>query len=450
MVGQHVSTTSTQQGSAMSQRLAGRNRPQQVIGALYGANEALSSAQRQAKFAQMAASPSRFFDAADVLYWQDVWSDWRFTLFGGWPATQTWLHGDAQLCRFAASAYPGEPVRFGLQGVDRALIGDYQFDLWRLATSLVLEARENAGLSAKAVDQALNELATGYLEALSAHREGKTLKAGGLKSAKGPLKDFLGKVADKQHPQRSLEKWTELTDTKGRQFAARPGKLANLPADVASKLKRIIENEYQQTLQASAKEGDANHFRVKDTARRLNASGLEHYYVLLEGGGDGQHDDVLIEVKEQRPPQAYHLLGKADQQGWRKLFPNEGLRHAAAFHALAAHDDAYLGWLTLNDRVFGVRRMPGFAKRLPAKKLKGAKAYRKFARQWGEILAALHVQGAKALARGEEGFADAVCQRIEGREAAFIDSVSRFAKGYADCVEQDYRLFIEHFMTSAS
>ncbi|WP_447553624.1 DUF2252 family protein [Vreelandella sp. EE22] len=433
----------------MSHRLAGRNRPQQVIGALYSANEALSSAHRQTKFARMAVSPYRFFGACDNLYWQDAWFDWRFALFGGWPDTQTWLHGDAQVAHFAAVGYPHQPIRYGLIGVDRALIGDYQFDLWRLSTSLVLDARENAGLSVKAVDKALWALASGYLETLKVHRDGQTLKVGTLNGAKGPLKAFLGKVADKQHPQRSLDKWTELTESKGRQFASRPGQLANLPADVASRLKRIIENEYQQTLPVSAKEGDAGHFRVQDTARRLNASGVEHYYVLLEGGGERQHDDVIVEVKEQRVPEAFHHLGKADQQGWRKLFPNEGLRHAAAFHALSAHADAYLGWLTLNDRVFSVRQMPGFKKRLPSHKLKG-KAYGKLARQWGEILAAQHMIGAEALNRGESGFAAAVCGRIEGREDAFVDSICTFARSYADCVEQDYRLFNEHFMAQGA
>ncbi|WP_312845172.1 DUF2252 family protein [Vreelandella populi] len=348
------------------------------------------------------------------------------------------------------SAYHHEPIHYGLIGVDRALIGDYQFDLWRLATSLVLEACEHTELSAKAVDKALWELGMGYLETLKAHREGKSLKAEAPKSAQGPLKAFMGKVADKQHPQRALDKWTELTESKGRQFALRPGQLANLPADVASKLKRIIENEYQQTLQVSTKEGNEPHFRVKDTARRLNASGIEHYYVLLEGGGERQHDDVIVEVKEQRSPEAFHHLGKAGQQSWQKLFPNEGLRHAAAFHALSPHTDSYLGWLTLNDRVFSVRQMPGFQKQLPTHKIKGGKAYRKLARQWGELLATQHVKGAKALNHGENKFAVAVCERIEGREEEFVDSIFAFAHSYADCVEQDYRLFIEHFMESTA
>ncbi|UYF98929.1 DUF2252 domain-containing protein [Halomonas sp. GD1P12] len=434
----------------MSHRLVGRNRPQQVIEALHVASESLPAAQRQARFARMAASSRRFFDATNHLYWQDVWPEWRLALFGGWPETQTWLHGDARLHSFAAVGHAGQPIRYGLTGVDRALIGDYQLDLWRLAASLVLNIREHGELSSKALDRALWALAQGYRERLDALREGQSAKGSELQNTKGPLKAFLGKVADKQHPGRALDKWTELTEQQGRRFVPQPNKLANLPVDVASRLKRLIENDYPQTLPKPVKEGDEGHFRVKDTARRLNTLGVEHYYALLEGGARGEHDDVIIEVVEQTPPPAFHLLSRADQQGWRKLFPNEALRHAAAFHALAPHADPYLGWLTLNDRVFAVRRVAGFEKRLPTHKLKSAKTYRRLAHQWGGLLAEHHVQAAAALHREPARFVEAVCRRIDGREEAFCESVATFATRYADCVEQDYRLFTEHFMGGAS
>ena len=438
----------------MSHALTGHNRPQQVIEAIQQANAPLSTAHRQAKYAKMAASPYRFFRGSNHLYWQDVWHDWRFALFGGWPNTQTWLQGDAHAYNFGAYGHHDDQVRYGMDDFDDALIGDYQYDVWRLAISLVLDARENAELSPKAVDKALKKLLEGYIETLSAYRdEERPIYAVTLDSAKDPLKSFMGKVADKQSRARMLEKWTTLDPDKGRQFAERPGKLANLPADVASQLRRIIEQEYQQTLQHPIKESDPQHFRVKDTARRLDAGtgslGVERYYVLIEGGADHEHDDVILDIKEQVTPEAYRLMDKAQQQAWRKLFPNEGIRHAAAFHAIAEHPDAYLGWLTMNGKVFSVRERSPFKKDYPTHKLSGGKAYRKLARQWGEILAREHLRGAQALNRGKAApFADAVCQRLEGREEQFIGVVSTLAKAYADCVAQDYQVFMEHFLAT--
>ena len=438
----------------MSHALTGHNRPQQVIEAIQQANAPLSTAHRQAKYAKMAASPYRFFRGSNHLYWQDVWHDWRFALFGGWPNTQTWLQGDAHAYNFGAYGHHDDQVRYGMDDFDDALIGDYQYDVWRLAISLVLDARENAELSPKAIDKALNKLLEGYMDTLSVHREDDVaIHAITLDNAKDPLKSLMGKVADKQSRARMLEKWTTLDPDKGRQFAERPGKLANLPADVASQLRRIIEQEYQQTLQHPIKESDPQHFFVKDTARRLDAGtgslGVERYYVLIEGGADHEHDDVILDIKEQVTPEAYRLMDKAQQQAWRKLFPNEGIRHAAAFHAIAEHPDAYLGWLTMNGKVFSVRERSPFKKDYPTHKLSGGKAYRKLARQWGEILAREHLRGAQALNRGKAApFADAVCQRLEGREEQFIGVVSTLAKAYADCVAQDYQVFMEHFLAT--
>lgn len=445
----------------MSHALTGHNRPQQVIEAIQQVNSPLNAAHRQAKYAKMAVSPYRFFRGTNHLYWQDVWHDWRFALFGGWPNTQTWLQGDAHVYNFGAYGHHDDQVRYGMDDFDDALIGDYQYDVWRLAISVVLDSRENAGLSSKATDKALKKLLEGYIHTLATYTQGtldngilaeeQPIDAVTLDSAKGPLKPFMSHVTDKQSRARMLEKWTTLDSQKGRVFAERSGKLANLPADVASQLRRLIEQEYQQTLQHPIKENDPKHFRVKDTARRLDAGtgslGVERYYVLIEGGADHEHDDVILDVKEQVTPEAYGLMNKAHQQAWRKLFPNEGIRHAAAFHAIAEHPDAYLGWLTMNGKVFSVRERSPFKKDMPTHKLSGGKSYRKLASQWGEILAREHLRGAQAIHRGHSApFANAVCQRLEGREAQFIEVVSTLAIAYADCVSQDYQVFVEHFL----
>ncbi|MCA1773566.1 MAG: DUF2252 domain-containing protein [Halomonas sp.] len=439
----------------MSHALTGHNRPQQVIEAIQQANAPLAAATRQAKYAKMAASPYRFFRGTNHLYWQDVWHDWRFALFGGWPNTQTWLQGDTHVYNFGAYGHHDDQVRYGMDDFDDALIGDYQYDLWRLAISVVLDGRENAELSRKAIDKALKKLLEGYYRTLADYTDDMPIEAVTLKSAKGQLKPFMSKVADKQSRARMLEKWTTLDDQHGRQFAERPGKLANLPADVASQLRRLIEQEYQQTLQDPVKESDPRHFRVKDTVRRLDAGtgslGVERYYVLIEGGADHEHDDIILDVKEQVTPEAYRFMDKAQQQAWRKLFPNEGIRHAAAFHAIAEHPDAYLGWLTMNDKMFSVRERSPFKKDFPTHKLAGAKPYRKLAQQWGQILAREHLRGAKALNNGDHRtFAMAVCQRLKGREETFENVVSTLAMAYADCVEQDYSVFIDHFLATDS
>ncbi len=104
-----------------------------------------------------------------------------------------------------------------------------------------------------------------------------------------------------------LDKWTSVTD-EGRRFAERPDKLARLPAHLASQLRKAIEEEYRETLGGERAGAEEDHFRVKDLARRLDAGtgslGLERYYALIEGGRDHEHDDVILDIKQQTPPEA--------------------------------------------------------------------------------------------------------------------------------------------------
>ncbi|RAR60989.1 uncharacterized protein (DUF2252 family) [Onishia taeanensis] len=444
----------------MSQPLTRHNRPQQVLDAIDAANASLSDADREAKFAKLAQSPYRFFRGTNHLYWDDVWHDWRFALFGGLPETQTWLQGDAHAYNFGAYGHHDDAVRYGMDDFDDALIGDYQYDLWRLAISLVLDARENVGLSRKGIRKALKKLLESYHDELAGHVRGEAPMAVTLETAKGPLAPFLEKVTRKESRAKMLDKWTTLDET-GRRFAVedRPEKLARLPAHLGSQLRKAIEEEYRNTLGGARAEAEEDHFRIKDMARRLDAGtgslGLERYYVLIEGGRGlehkHEHDDVILDVKEQTPPEGWRKMNAAEKRAWKATFPHEGTRHAAAFSAIAEYPDLYLGWLHLGERVFSVRERSPFKEDFPTHKLDGAKPYRQLVKQWGRILAREHLRGARALNQEDPArFARNVCERLDGRLEPFVEVVSTLAVTYADCVAQDYRVFVEARMPGYS
>lgn len=311
----------------------------------------------------------------------------------------------------------------------------------------MLDGGENLGLSPKGIRKALKALVTSYHDELADHREGEVLGAVTLATAEGPLAPFLEKVAEKKSRAKMLKKWTTLGDD-GRRFTERPDKLAALPASLASQLRKAIEEEYRQTLAGARAEAEAEHFRVKDMARRLDAGtgslGLDRFYVLIEGGRDHEHDDVILDVKQQTPPEGWRLMDAAEKRAWRAAFPHEGARHAAAFIAIAEHPDLYLGWLHLGETVFSVRERSPFKEDFPTHKLDGAKPYRQLVRQWGRILAREHLRGARALHPDDPvRFARAVGARLEGRRDHCVAMVTTLAVSYADCVGQDYRTFVE-------
>lgn len=430
----------------MSLPLTRHNRPRQVLDAIEAANTGLREDDLQAKFDKIAASPYAFFRGTNHLYWADVWHDWRFSLYGGQVDTQTWLQGDAHAFNFGAYGHHDDHVRYGMDDFDDSLIGDYQYDLWRLAISLVLDAHDNQGLSPKALRRGLKHLVLAYHRELADHRRGETPGYVNVESAKGPLKPFMQKVERKKSRAKMLDKWTRLDDD-GRRLE-REGKLSNLPAHLDSQLRKAINEEYRDTLKGERSESEDEHFRIKDTARRLDAGtgslGLDRFYVLIEGGKDHEHDDVILDVKEQPGPAGLVLMSEAGKRAWKATFPHEGIRHAAAFHAIAEHPDIYLGWLHLGDKVFSVRERSPYKEDFPTHKLKGGKDYRQLVKQWGGILAREHLRGAAALTPDDPGrFARAVGRRVDGHLDQVVEMVTTLAHSYARCVAQDHQTFVQ-------
>nr|WP_232318711.1 DUF2252 family protein [Halomonas sp. GT] len=104
-----------------------------------------------------------------------------------------------------------------------------------------------------------------------------------------------------------------------------------------------------------------------------------------------------------------------------------------------------MGWLDHEWKVFSGSRALPFKKTWLLTSFQG-ESYRKLASQWGEILAREHLRGAQAITWSFS----TICQRsmpaFRSREAQFIEVVSTLAIAYADCVSQDYQVFVEHFL----
>ncbi|MCM5704073.1 DUF2252 family protein [Larsenimonas salina] len=428
----------------MTRLLEHHNRARRVLDILDADTAWLSESDRRARFLKMSASPYAFFRGANALYWADVWHDWRFALFGGTEYTQSWLQGDAHVYNFGAYGHHDDAVRYGLDDFDDALIGDYQYDLWRLTISVVLDARENAGLGPDATTKALTHLIAAYQNELARFKQGGVPEAVSLENAPKRLLPFLEKTTRKNSRAALLAKWTAQENGQ-RRLADRPGKLKRLPAHLASQLTHAITHTYPAT-RTQPRDGDEA-FKVLDTARRIGAGtgslGIDRFYVLL--GNGNVDDDVILDVKAQTPPTAYQRMSDENRALWHETFAHEGERHAAAFRALAEHPDCWLGWLDMDGQVFSVRERSPFKKDYPTHKVKKAKTYRKLAAAWGRILAHSHIRGAHALWPDSPGrFATSVCSQIDARPERFRQVVITQAFAYADCTVRDHRAFLEH------
>lgn len=424
------------------------NRDEQVIEALERFDADLDAHLRQQKYERMSVSAFSFFRGSNHLYWQDMYRDWHFSLFGGRTETQTWLQGDAHLHNFGAYGSHDERVRFGLDDFDDGIVGDYQYDLWRLLISVVLAVRESEALKPEAITEILETLIDSYLDTLAADSEEVRGWAAMADTTDGRLQAFLIKLTDKKSRAKMLRKWTVAEGESVRSFMPDHPKLEPLLHSEYQALEQALQ-DYQDTLADEVPGHSHQHFKVKDIARRINAGtgslGTDRFYALVEGQGSGDHDDVILDIKAQQPPAAWWVMSQRERDEYAAMFAHEGERHALAFQAMARHPDPYVGWLEVGEQVFSVRERSPFKADYPTDKLTKPKHWRHIAALWGRILAASHLRGAQALSEeGASQFAKAVLGLALPQKAAFNDLLQGMAQAYADCVERDYQAFLRH------
>jgi uncharacterized protein (DUF2252 family) len=299
--------------------------------------------------------------------------------------------------------------------------------------------------SAKKHHKSVKKLGKSYLHHLKGDLQGTADWVAMPETTDGRLQKFLHKTSQGKSRRKMLNKWTQINDQGQRIFKKDHPKLARLSkADYQALNKALVH--YQETLNDKVPGHSQQHFKVKDLARRLDAGtgslGTDRFYALVEGQAKGDHDDVILDIKEQQAPAAYQAMNSEQRQEYQRSFAQEAERHALAFQAMARHPDPYVGWLQLGERFFSVRERSPFKADFPTHKLKKAKHWKEMAWVWGRILAASHLRGARALHQGDPTpFAAAIHARVQHHPKAFLKLLSQMAEAYASCVTQDHASF---------
>lgn len=432
-------------------------RTTEVIARLNEWNRDLSSKDCRAKYEAMADSAFAFYRGANHLFWSDLANDPRLAEFGKKANTRTWLQGDLHTDNFGAFSNDRGVVVYDINDYDEAVIADYQYDLWRMAVSIVLVGRVHE-LTKDEQAGACDSFAASYLLTLS-----KYARAGGEAEAvfdqnntDGVLRNFLKKVQKENSRDAMLKKWT---NGRGR-------------FELNDKLKKVADLDYQaivagvqryQLDRVKRPEADPEKFFVvHDVARRVNAGvgslGVPRFYVLVAGDDDGPR---ILDVKLQSIPTAYKFLTDEDQAEYHHLtqdtrsYPGENARwHEAAYRAMSKGTDDRLGWLQLSDGFYSVRELSFFKETLDTGKLKKKSQLIQLAELWGRILATGHACALNAFnyeypapdrifihTRSRDEFKTVVAGLTEGRHDEFCALVRTVAFEYADQVEADWYSF---------
>jgi uncharacterized protein (DUF2252 family) len=370
------------------------------------------------KYQRMMASPFGFYRGAVPVMAADL---------AAMPRTGivTQICGDAHVRNLGAYAAPDGRLVFDINDFDETLRAPFEWDLKRLAASLVLAGRE-AGSKSSACEDAVLLCVASYramarllakipVIELAHYQVHRMLKV-------APVSEALQK-AQRQTPLATLEAITKPARG-GRQFKHQPpllrrvtGKeakqvLASLPA-YARRL--LPEREH---FLAQYRPGDVG-FKVVGTG----SVGLRDLVVYLEGNGPG--DPLFLQIKEET------RSGYAPYISDRTASKHDGQRVADGQRAMQFQSDPFLGWTTIANRHYLVRQLNDHKASIDLAELKGV-GLNEYAQLCGELLARGHARSGDAQ----------VLSGYVGKSGRLDEALARFAQDYADQTEKDWKQLV--------
>jgi uncharacterized protein (DUF2252 family) len=271
--------------------------------------------------------------------------------------------GDAHLSNFGVFASAERRLVFDLNDFDETLPGPWEWDVKRLATSMLIAARDN-GFTAKqqerivlataaAYRRAMRDFATMsplqvWYENLAIEQTLRDVASGGGKvSAKqvARAKRTLAK-AHTRDSMSALRKLTEIVDGRPQIVDQSPlivplVKLATEIGDdvILGELNRLFDL-YRGSL-APDRRALLDEYELRDYARKVvgvGSVGTRAWITLLTARDD--RDPLFLQIKEAQPSVLEASCGASE-------FPNHGQRVVVGQRLMQASSDILLGWLNV-------------------------------------------------------------------------------------------------------
>jgi len=358
------------------------------------------------------------------------------------------LCGDAHLSNFGAFASPERTLVFDVNDFDETLPGPFEWDIKRLAASLIVASRDN-GFPRKAGRKIVLAGVGAYRSAMRAFAEQTYLDVwyahldvgAALESFRSQLKAKRVKATQKmmakartQDSMRAMRKLTTTVDGRP-QIVSEPPMVMPLEAvftdmqvstlyevlgDVLAKYRRTLQSDRRHLLE---------HFTLVQAARKVVGVGSvgTRAWILLMDGGDGV-EPLILQAKEAQPSVLADYCG-------RSTHANQGARVVAGQHLMQAESDIFLGWTRVQadevtERDYYVRQLKDWKFSAPIEQMVPA-GMRAYASMCGWTLARAHARSGDRIALAA----------YLGGSPAFDNAIADFAEAYADQNEADYAAF---------
>jgi uncharacterized protein (DUF2252 family) len=383
------------------------------------------------RFGRMVQSPFAFFRGSAAIMAADLAHTPRSGLI-------VQACGDAHLLNFGGFATPERNVVFDINDLDETLPAPWEWDLKRLAASIVIAGR-HLKLSERDSRRATTATVCSYREHMSDYAFMRALDVWyETVDVDRMLKQFSEEAVRKRVEQR-IEKLRARTvaDHDFPKLAEQHGKVAR------------IKDNAPLIFHPSAKETPDYKNRFTDAVAGYRASLPEHTRVLFDRFGlsdlaikvvgvgsvgtmcmvglfmAADHDPLFLQIKEANASVLEPYAGKS-------LHPNHGQRVIAGQRLMQSASDIFLGWTRgKNNRDFYVRQLRDMkiSAIIEGWDVDMLRAYGKVC---GWALARAHARSGDA----------AKISGYMGSSASVDDAICEFAEDYADQNRRDYRVFV--------
>jgi uncharacterized protein (DUF2252 family) len=340
--------------------------------------------------------------------------------------------GDAHLLNFGTYATPERNIVFDVNDFDETHAGPWEWDMKRLAASLVVAAR-SAGLRTADGVEAVHRCSVGYRVALATLAELSSFEvwhsridvdalmaAAPTEQSRTAIRKTVTKARQRTSMQ-ALSKLTTVRDGK-RVIVEDPPLVVRLGDEQGEHVMRLAK-AYRASLEPDRRVL-LDRYEFVDAALKVvgvGSVGTRCYVVLLAGRAD--LDPLFLQIKEAQASVVAPYTR-------RSPFRNQGQRVVVGQRVMQAASDVFLGWARADGFDTYVRQLRDMKGSAEIEGMDGS-TLADYGRLCGATLARAHARsGYPALLAG-----------YLGSGTAFDDAIARFAVAYADQTERDYEAF---------
>ncbi|HWW51853.1 MAG TPA: DUF2252 domain-containing protein [Verrucomicrobiae bacterium] len=381
------------------------------------------------RYGRMRQSAFAFFRGAAALMAADL---------GTMPATGIRVQacGDCHVANFGGFASPERRLVFDINDFDETLPAPWEWDLKRLAASVVLAGRQRA-LEERHCGDAARMAAKSYRERMRQYAKMRALDVWYScldaeifvdEAETRRAKKHWREAEDKAKLETAEHLYPEITRAKNgqRRIIDHPPLVDHRrPTAGIGKYVQAVFERYRHTL-PEERRVILDRYRIVDVARKvvgIGSVGTRCAVALLMAGPE---DPLFLQFKQARPSVLEPYAGKS-------RYKNQGERVVTGQRILQSASDVFLGWARDDEgHDFYFRQLRDMRMKIDLERM-SKQEWLEYAVLCGRALARAH---------GRAGDPAGIAGYL-GRSDAFDEAIGEFATAYADQTEHDHSEFLK-------